>query len=378
MREFTIGKNDAGQRLDRWLGKTLPLLPAPLAQKYIRLKRVKVNGKGSQRDVRLQVGDLLQLYINDEFFDQPREDNAFLAVFKPKLDIVYEDKNLMLLNKRPGLLCHADEHEKVNTLITHIQAYLYQKKEWNPRDEHSFTPALCNRIDRNTGGIVMAAKNAETLRILNQKIKDREIAKFYLAIIHGKMTPPQGKLEGFLLKDEDKAQVKVFHRPVPGGKSATTLYKTLKVNRGLSLVECELLTGRTHQIRAQFAAAGHPLLGDGKYGREKDNKRYGRSFQALYSYKLEFTFPTDAGILEYLRGKVFTVDNVDFVAEYFQRVIVMAHGQILADGRGDEVFSQKEILEKACLNPPYVSQLCSRLGYSGIYLTVEEFLKETT
>ena len=317
MREFTIGKNDAGQRLDRWLGKTLPLLPAPLAQKYIRLKRVKVNGKGSARDVRLQVGDLLQLYINDEFFDQPREDNAFLAVFKPKLDIVYEDENLMLLNKRPGLLCHADEHEKVNTLITHIQAYLYQKKEWNPRDEHSFTPALCNRIDRNTGGIVMAAKNAETLRILNQKIKDREIAKFYLAIIHGKMTPPQGKLEGFLLKDENKAQVKVFHRPVPGGKSAATLYKTLKVNRGLSLVECELLTGRTHQIRAQFAAAGHPLLGDGKYGRERDNKQYGRSFQALYSYKLEFTFPTDAGILEYLRGKIFTVENVDFVAEYF-------------------------------------------------------------
>ena len=317
MREFTIGKNDAGQRLDRWLGKTLPLLPAPLAQKYIRLKRVKVNGKGSARDVRLQVGDLLQLYINDEFFDQPREDNAFLAVFKPKLDIVYEDENLMLLNKRPGLLCHADEHEKVNTLITHIQAYLYQKKEWNPRDEHSFTPALCNRIDRNTGGIVMAAKNAETLRILNQKIKDREIAKFYLAIIHGRMTPPQGKLEGFLLKDESKAQVKVFHKPVPGGKSAATLYKTLKVNRGLSLVECELLTGRTHQIRAQFAAAGHPLLGDGKYGRERDNKQYGRSFQALYSYKLEFTFPTDAGLLEYLRGKMFTVENVDFVEEYF-------------------------------------------------------------
>ena len=317
MREFTIGKNDAGQRLDRWLGKTLPLLPAPLAQKYIRLKRVKGNGKGSARDVRLQVGDLLQLYINDEFFDQPREDNAFLAVFKPKLDIVYEDENLMLLNKRPGLLCHADEHEKVNTLITHIQAYLYQKKEWNPRDEHSFTPALCNRIDRNTGGIVMAAKNAETLRILNQKIKDREIAKFYLAIIHGRMAPPQGKLEGFLLKDESRAQVKVFHKPVPGGKSAATLYKTLKVNRGLSLVECELLTGRTHQIRAQFAAAGHPLLGDGKYGRERDNKQYGRSFQALYSYKLEFTFPTDAGLLEYLRGKVFTVENVDFVAEYF-------------------------------------------------------------
>ena len=317
MKEFTIGKNDAGQRLDRWLAKTLPLLPAPLAQKYIRLKRVKVNGKGSQRDVRLAVGDVLQLYINDEFFDTPREENAFLSVFKPHLDIVYEDENLMLLNKRPGLLCHSDEHEKVNTLITHIQAYLYQKKEWNPRDEHAFAPALCNRIDRNTGGIVMAAKNAETLRILNQKIRDREISKRYLAIIHGRMNPPRGKLEGFLLKDEDKAQVKVYHRPVPGGRSAATLYKTLTTRNGLSLVECELLTGRTHQIRAQFADAGHLLLGDGKYGRERDNQKYGRSFQALYSYQLEFTFPTDAGILAYLNGKTFTVESVDFVEEYF-------------------------------------------------------------
>ncbi|MFR2521376.1 MAG: RluA family pseudouridine synthase [Evtepia gabavorous] len=317
MREFTIGPNDAGQRLDRWLAKTLPLLPAPLAQKYIRIKRVKCNGKGAKRDTRLVQGDVLQLYINDEFFDTPTPENAFLSVFKPQLDIVYEDENLLLVNKRPGLVVHPDEQEKVNTLLTHIQAYLYQKKEWNPRQENAFAPALCNRIDRNTGGIVIAAKNAETLRILNQKIRDREIAKFYLAIVHGRMKPSQGKLEGFLLKDEDRAQVKVFSRPVPGGKSAATLYKTLRTAGGLSLVECELLTGRTHQIRAQFAAAGHPLLGDGKYGRERDNKKYGRSFQALYSYKLAFTFPTDAGLLEYLRGRVFTVEQVDFVAEYF-------------------------------------------------------------
>ena len=317
MKEFTIGKNDAGQRLDRWLAKTLPLLPAPLAQKYIRLKRVKVNGKGSQRDVRLQLGDILQLYINDEFFEQPREENAFLSVFKPHLDIVYEDENLMLLNKRPGLLCHADEHEKVNTLITHIQAYLYQKKEWNPRDEHSFTPALCNRIDRNTGGIVMAAKNAETLRILNQKIRDREIAKFYLAIVHGRMKPSQGKLEGFLLKDEDRPQVKVFSRPVPGGKTAVTLYKTLETRGPLSLVECRLLTGRTHQIRVSMAQIGCPLLGDGKYGNGAVNRSYHETRQALYSYKLAFTFPTDAGILSYLRGREFTVEAVPFREKYF-------------------------------------------------------------
>ena len=317
MKEFTIGKNDAGQRLDRWLAKTLPLLPAPLAQKYIRLKRVKVNGKGSKRDVRLKEGDLLQLYINDEFFDTPTPENAFLSVFKPQLDLVYEDENLLLVNKRPGLVVHPDENERVNTLITHIQAYLYQKKEWSPYWENSFAPALCNRIDRNTGGIVIAAKNAETLRILNQKIKDRELSKYYLAIIHGKMNPPQGRLEGFILKDEAKKQVKVFDRPVPGGKTAATDYRTLKTKGGLSLVECDLLTGRTHQIRAQFAAAGHPLLGDGKYGRERDNKQYGRSFQALYSYKLVFEFTTDGGILEYLNGKSFQVEHVDFVDEYF-------------------------------------------------------------
>lgn len=319
MKEYTITKNDAGQRLDRWLAKTVPLLPGPLAQKYIRLKRVKVNGKGSKRDVRLQVGDLLQLYINDEFFQQPSEENAFLSVFQPRLDIVYEDEHLLLVNKRPGLVVHPDETERVNTLITHIQAYLYQKKEWSPYKEHSFAPALCNRIDRNTGGIVIAAKDAETLRIMNQKIRDREISKFYLAIIHGRMNPAQGKLEGFLLKDESKKQVKVFTHPIPGGKSAATLYKTLQSRNGLSLVECELLTGRTHQIRAQFAAAGHPLLGDGKYGREKDNKRYGRSFQALYSYRLSFDFTTDGGILEYLKGHSYQVNSVDFVDEYFPK-----------------------------------------------------------
>ena len=167
----------------------------------------------------------------------------------------------------------------------------------------------------------MAAKNAETLRILNQKIRDREIAKFYLAIVHGRMKPSQGKLEGFLLKDEDRAQVKVFSRPVPGGKSAATLYKTLRTAGGLSLVECELLTGRTHQIRAQFAAAGHPLLGDGKYGRARENKKYGRTGgQALCSYQLAFRFTTDAGCLAGLNGRVWTVDQVDFVTDYFPHV----------------------------------------------------------
>ena len=317
MREFTIGKNDAGQRLDRFLGKTLPLLPPALAQKYIRLKRVKVNGKGSKRDARLQQGDVLQLYINDEFFDQPTEENRFLSIFQPNLTVVYEDENLLLADKRQGLVCHADETEKVNTLINHIQAYLYQKREWNPRWENAFAPALCNRIDRNTGGIVIAAKNAETLRILNEKIRDHEIEKSYLCVTLGRPKPPEGRIEGFLLKDEGKKQVAFYHRPVPGGKSAVTLYRTLASRDGLSLVECRLLTGRTHQIRVSLAEIGCPLLGDGKYGRGDVNRRYGETRQALYSYKLRFAFPTDAGMLNYLRGKEFTVEDVPFREKYF-------------------------------------------------------------
>jgi len=318
MRELVIGKNDAGQRLDRFVSKALPLLPPALLQKYIRIKRIKCNGQRCQRDQRLSAGDVLQLYINDEFFDQPREDNLFLTLFQPKLTIVYEDENIMLLDKRPGLVVHADETEKVNTLINHIQAYLYQKREWNPRWENAFTPALCNRIDRNTGGIVIAAKNAETLRIINDKIRDREITKKYLCLTLGQPKPAEGKIECFLLKNEAKNQVAVYHRPVSGAKTAVTLYKTLKSKGELSLVEVELLTGRTHQIRASFADIGHPLLGDGKYGKGDVNRRYGETRQALYSYYLRFDFPTDAGILEYLRGKEFKAEDVPFVSKYMK------------------------------------------------------------
>ena len=317
MREFTIGKNDAGQRLDRFVAKNLPLLPPALLQKYIRLKRIKVNGKGSKRDVRLNAGDVLQLYINDEFFDKPSEENMFLTLFNPQLDIVYEDENLLLVNKRPGLVVHADGTEKVNTLINHIQAYLYQKREWNPKWENAFAPALCNRIDRNTGGIVIAAKNAETPRIINEKIKNHELEKSYLCVTVGHPRPAEGRIEGFLLKDEAKKQVSFYHKPVPGGKTAVTLYKTLESRGPLSLVECRLLTGRTHQIRVSMAEIGCPLLGDGKYGQGAVNKQYHETRQALYSYKLSFAFTTDAGALEYLRGKEFRVDSVPFRDKYF-------------------------------------------------------------
>ena len=317
MKEFVIGKNDAGQRLDRFVGKTVPLLPDSLLQKYIRLKRIKLNGKGSKRDTRLSEGDYVQLYINDEFFEKPREENSYLKVGKPRVTIVYEDENILLADKKPGVLCHSAGQWDYNTLIANIQAYLAQKGEWHPGEENAFAPALCNRIDRNTGGIVIAAKNAEALRISNEKIKLREIEKYYLCAVHGRPNPSSGTLENYLFKDAVKNRVYVKSKSEPGAKTAVTEYHTLRSKGPLSLVECRLLTGRTHQIRAQMAYAGWPLLGDGKYGSERFNKNYTETGQALYSYKLLFSFPTDAGILNYLRGREFTVDSVDFVEKYF-------------------------------------------------------------
>ena len=316
MKELTVTKNDAGQRLDRFLAKAVPLLPASLCQKYIRLKRIKVDGKRADRDTRLVEGSVIQLYINDEFFDTPKPENAYLTVSAPKLNLVYEDDNLLLVDKKPGQAVHPhDGAEYGKTLIDHIQAYLYAKGEWRPREEHAFAPALCNRIDRNTGGIVIAAKNAEALRILNQKIKDRELEKRYLCVVHGRPKPAAGRLEGWIFKDAVQNRVYVTQKFQPGAKSAVTEYRTLKSQNGLSLVECELITGRTHQIRAMMAAAGTPLLGDCKYG--KLDTQYDRKFQALYSYRLKFTFTTDAGILQYLDGREFQVEQVDFVTQYF-------------------------------------------------------------
>lgn len=321
MKELQVKQNDAGQRLDRFIGKAVPLLPDALLQKYIRLKRIKLNGKGAKRDTRLSEGDLLQLYINDEFFEKPKEENSYLKISTPRLTIVYEDENILLADKKPGVLCHSSGQWDYNTLIANIQAYLARKGEWRPKEENAFVPALCNRIDRNTGGIVIAAKNAESLRILNEKIKEREIEKYYLCAVHGCPKPASGRLENFIFKDAAKNQVFVKSKPEPGAKTAITEYRTICSKNALSLVECRLLTGRTHQIRAQMSYAGWPLLGDGKYGSERFNRQYEEKGQALYSYRLVFEFPTDAGILNYLAGREFTVSSIAFIDKYFNRKV---------------------------------------------------------
>ena len=320
MRELKIGKNDAGQRLDKFITKTLDL-PTSLLYKSIRLKKIKVNRKRAENNTVLCEGDVVQCFLAEEFFEKKANTHSFESI-TPRLDIVYEDENIMLLNKRPGVSVHEDDKGSTNTLITHIQAYLYQKGEYSPENEQSFAPALCNRIDRNTGGIVIAAKNAEALRVMNEKIKYREIDKFYLAAVHGIPNPEAATIKGFLLKDEKTNTVKVFDKNPPrGAKEIITKYKVVAKNKDTALLEVELLTGRTHQIRAHMSHIGHPLLGDGKYGINREDKTKGYKYQALYSYKLRFSFnKSEPTVLDYLDGKEFKIpkSEIYFTADYFK------------------------------------------------------------
>lgn len=310
MKEFIINRNDSGQRLDKFVLKTVPRLPQSMMYKAIRNKRIKLNGKRAEISSRLCEGDTVQMYLNDEFFDSAPE-TEFMSV-TPVLNILYEDENILLLDKKNGMVVHEDNDNTADTLINRVKRYLYEKEEYDPNSENSFAPALCNRLDRNTGGIVIAAKNAESLRILNQKIRDREIEKYYLCVTVGVPPKRSDTLTAYLEKDSASNTVKVTDRKSNTNKTIVTGYRVIRDNGKLALVEIKLGTGRTHQIRAHMAHIGCPLLGDGKYGINRINKEYKVKTQALYSYKLRFSFSTESGCLEYLDGKEFRVENVWF------------------------------------------------------------------
>ncbi len=285
MRTFTVNKNDAGQRVDKYLSKAVKLLPQTLMYKYIRTKKIKVNRKRTEPQYMLCEGDTVELFIKEEFFCDQREEEAFRSIV-PKLDIVYENDDMILCDKKPGIVVHEDDDGEVNTLINHIKAYLYRKGEWDPDAENTFAPALCNRIDRNTGGIVIAAKNAAALRRINEQIKNNEITKKYLCAVHGTPEPKKATLDGYLIKDQKNNTVTVYDK-MPKSRNAKriiTKYRVIESKKGLSLLEVELVTGRTHQIRAHMASVGHPLLGDGKYGINREDRKIGYKYQALYAY----------------------------------------------------------------------------------------------
>ena len=308
MIEIEIKKNDAGQRLDKFLVKTFRNLPPSLMYKGIRQKKIKLNRRRAEERTILNEGDLLQIFLPPEFFSQEAAKDSFLHL-EPRLELLYEDAHILVCEKKPGMSVHADEQQESGTLIDHIKAYLYQKGEYDPQNEQSFAPALCNRIDRNTGGIVLAAKDAESLRILNEQIKEGGLDKRYLCAAHGVFEKKSDLLTGWLIKDGASNSVRVFDAPPkePGAKEIRTAYQVLAQKEDLSLVEVRLLTGRTHQIRAHLAHIGHPLFGDEKYGKGRQDRKNGGYFQALCAYKLTFVFAADAGPLNYLRGKTVCV-----------------------------------------------------------------------
>ena len=320
MKEFTISKNDAGQRMDKFITKAIPKLPSSLLYKYIRLKRIKLNGKRCEISTRLSVGDLVQCYVSDEFFEAEEKRPEFMLA-PSDISVVYEDENIILMNKRPGVLVHEDDEGRDNTLLMHLQSYLYRKGEYDPRAEQSFAPALCNRIDRNTGGIVIAAKNAAALRDMNYRIKSGQVSKFYLCAVHGTMPKKADVLKGYLKKNEKTNTVDVSDTSKPGYREIITGYRVQSSKNGASLLEVELFTGRTHQIRAHLSHIGHPLLGDGKYGVNRDDKKKGYHYQALYSYKLRFDFEQNGDVLDYLSGKEYRLprESVWFCADFDYR-----------------------------------------------------------
>ena len=327
MREFIINSNDAGQRLDKFVQKAVKGMPISLMYKAIRLKKIKVNRKRAEQKQILVKGDTVQMFLSEDLFEDKITDSELFKV-KAEINVVYEDENLLICDKAPGILVHSGDGDgKVsgdgdvgdrNTLVYHIQAYLAQKGEYDPQGENSFAPALCNRIDRNTGGMVIAAKNAQALRDVNERIKNNQITKRYLCVVHGALPKKTDTLCDFLIKDSKNNKVRVLKNKVRDAKEIITKYSLIAYNKekDLSLVEIELVTGRTHQIRAHMASIGCPLLGDGKYGINEKDRKIGYKHQALYSYRLTFEEAED--VLSYLNGKTIKVkkEGIYFLREF--------------------------------------------------------------
>ena len=305
MKQIKIEENEHDQRIDRFLKKYFSNATKSFIYKMLRKKRIKLNGKRANPEDIVYEGDEIQLYLSDETIEK------FISSEKEikksnNLDVIYEDKNIAIINKPKGILSHSSSDEDEINVADEFVSYLYDKEEYIPQVGSTFAPSICNRLDRNTSGIIIGAKNYNTLKAINYSLKNRTISKYYKCIVKGKVKNDQ-KLEGFLVKDEETNKVSVSIDELEDSKQIETQVKVLHTNDEYSLLEINLITGRTHQIRAHLSSIGHPVIGDMKYGEHKVNdffkKRYGLNSQYLHAYKI--IFDKVESELEYLNGKQF-------------------------------------------------------------------------
>lgn len=304
---YTITNKDCNQRIDKFLKRMLKDAPVSFLYKMFRQKDVKVNGKKANIDYILKEGDVVDIYLKEDLLNQFHKE-ALLRPVKADFPILYEDDNILVIDKPKGLLVHGDEGEKRITLQNMVLNYLKDKREWDPDSLTGFIPSPAHRLDRNTSGIVIFGKNLSALQELLTLFRERtQIEKRYTLLVRG-TTSERGEINYPLIKDSNKKMVKVGTIQ-KGAKPALTRFHRIKsYTCGFSLVEAELLTGRTHQLRVHFAAIGHPIVGDSKYGDFKVNE----NFEKLYGLKNQFLhasyfkFDKIDGVLSYLSGKEFT------------------------------------------------------------------------
>ena len=318
LKKLVITKNDANQRIDKYLKKLLVNAPSNFIYKMFRKKDIKVNGKRVNEKYILAEGDILEMFLYEDKFKEFTAEKSIYEVEKT-FKVLYEDKNILIVDKPAGLLVHEDANESINTLTNQVLSYLASKNELDLSRENTFMPGPVHRLDRNTSGIVIFGKTLAALQDLNEMIKLRHcIEKSYLTICKGNLSTPR-HLKGYMVKLEDKSQVKLVNKDYPGALTMETLVKPIKSKNDFSLVEVILVTGRMHQIRVHLASIDHPIIGDRKYGDFKLNKTikntFGLNNQLLHAYKIKFV--KTIGTLKYLQDK----EIVCNVPKQFEKIV---------------------------------------------------------